>query len=273
MVRKERRIAYRSQERFRYETRSRVQLQKGKTSVTRSPWGITRATKGTYKELHLGDLLVDLLHELDDKVDELVLEHLLGVEVGHEERDVVAGDGLAAQDEEALGALLQEARELVHEDVLDLVGLLDLDADAHAVDAGLDEHALVLVARDGQRRQQDLGGGAGLDLGHVVALGGLGGEVGEAERRGQGAPDGLEVGPEGLGLFGGRGVLAWLCACVGVRLYMDCAGAEGEHWRGVWRWTCHDGKDWVAPMSSSSWVRLFLDRVQKRPPCSGGVGD
>ena len=43
-----------------------------------------------YEELHLGNLLVNLFHELDNEVDKLVLEHLLGVEVCNEERDVIS---------------------------------------------------------------------------------------------------------------------------------------------------------------------------------------
>ena len=43
----------------------------------------------THGQLHGGHLLVDLFHEVDDEVNELVLEHFLGVEVGDEERDVV----------------------------------------------------------------------------------------------------------------------------------------------------------------------------------------
>src|SRR6266566_10132010 len=66
-------------------------------------------------------------------------------------------DRLPPQDEERLGPLRQKASKLVDEDVLDLVGLLDLDADANAVNAGLDQDQLVLVARDGQRRQEHLG--------------------------------------------------------------------------------------------------------------------
>ncbi len=59
----------------------------------------TRSVKGeakrreklvTYEELHLGDFLVHLLHKLDDEVHELVLEHLLGVEISDQERDVIA---------------------------------------------------------------------------------------------------------------------------------------------------------------------------------------
>ena len=148
----------------------------------------------TYEKLHLRDLLVDLLHELDYEVDQLVLEHLLGVEVGDEERDIVALDGLATQDEEGLGALGEEAGELVDEDALDLVGLLDTDADTDAVDAGLNKDTLVLVPGHGQGVQQDLWGGLGLDLGYVVALRCLGGEVGQAQGGGQAAAYALEVG-------------------------------------------------------------------------------
>ena len=135
----------------------------------------------TYEELHLGDFLVDLLHELNDEVDELVLEHLFGVEVGDEEGDVVALDGLPAEDEEGLGALGEEAGELVNKNALDLVGLLDADADANAVDAGLDEDALIFIPGHGQGVQQDLRGGLGFDLRDIVALGSLGGKVGQAE--------------------------------------------------------------------------------------------
>lgn len=96
-----------------------------------------------------------------------MLQHLLGMEVRDEERNIVSLgtlsaalrgqgaadgggaathlDGLPPQNEEGLGSLGQEAGELVDQDVLDLVGLLDLDAYPHAVDAGFDEDTLVLV--------------------------------------------------------------------------------------------------------------------------------
>ena len=57
-------------------------------------------------------------------------------------------DGFPSQNEERLGTLCQEAGELVDQDVFDLVCLLDSDADADAVDTGLDEDTLVLVTRD-----------------------------------------------------------------------------------------------------------------------------
>lgn len=59
-------------------------------------------------------------------------------------------DRFPPQNEEALRPLLQESRELVNQDVFNLVGLLDLDADAHGVDRRLDQDALVFIAGDGQ---------------------------------------------------------------------------------------------------------------------------
>lgn len=50
------------------------------------------------------------------------------------------------------------------QDILNLVGLLDLDADAHGVDGRLDENALVFVAGDRQGCQQDLRGAARFDF-------------------------------------------------------------------------------------------------------------
>jgi hypothetical protein len=57
--------------------------------------------------------------------------------------------------------------------MLNLIRLLDLDADAYAVDAWLDKHPLVLVARNRQRGQEDFRGRLRLDLGNVVTLGSL----------------------------------------------------------------------------------------------------
>lgn len=83
---------------------------------------------------------------------------------------------------------------------LNFVGLLDLDAYAHRVDGRLYQDALVLVAGDGQRGQQDLGGAASLDLGDIVALGDLRGEVGEVQRGGDAGSDCGQVRAEGLRL-------------------------------------------------------------------------
>lgn len=71
------------------------------------------------------------------------------------------------------------------QDVFNLVCLFYPDADADAVDAGLDEDTLVLVTRDGQRVEEDFGRGLRFDLGHVMAFRGLRGEVGQRHGRRQ----------------------------------------------------------------------------------------
>lgn len=43
-----------------------------------------------YKELHFRYLLIHLLHELDDEINKLVLQHLLRMEVCDQERNVVS---------------------------------------------------------------------------------------------------------------------------------------------------------------------------------------
>jgi hypothetical protein len=125
---------------------------------------------GTYEKLHLRDLLVDLLHELNNEVNQLVFQHLRRVEVSDQEWNIIAlppdvsiaasllPGALSAyrnrfppQDKESLRSLRQETCELVDKDMLDLIGLLDLYADAHGVDTRLDEDALVLVSSNRQR--------------------------------------------------------------------------------------------------------------------------
>ena len=79
------------------------------------------------------------LHKVNDKVDKLVPQHLLCVEVGDEEADVVTLDLLPPQDDEVLRAAHHEAHELVAEQLLHIIRLLDRDRDPDRVDAGLDE--------------------------------------------------------------------------------------------------------------------------------------
>jgi hypothetical protein len=105
-------------------------------------------------------------------------------------------DGLSAEDEEGLGSLGQESGEFVDQDVFYLIGLLDLYADADAVDARFNEDSFVVVSRNGQGVQQGLGGCGGFDLRDVVSLSHLGGEVGERQSGSQRRADALEVGPQ-----------------------------------------------------------------------------
>ena len=55
-------------------------------------------------------------------------------------------DGLPPEDEEGLGALCQEAGKLVDQNMLDLIRLFDLDAYAHAVDAGFDQDSFIFIS-------------------------------------------------------------------------------------------------------------------------------
>jgi len=62
-------------------------------------------------------------------------------------------DGFPPQDKESLRSLRQETCELVNQDILDLICLLDLYADADTVDARLDQDSLIFVAGDYERVQ------------------------------------------------------------------------------------------------------------------------
>lgn len=48
------------------------------------------AGPGVNGQFHLTDFLVDLLHEVDDKVHQLVFVHLLRVEVGNQEANIIS---------------------------------------------------------------------------------------------------------------------------------------------------------------------------------------
>ena len=45
---------------------------------------------GPYEKLHLRDLLVNLLHELNDEVHELVFQHLLRVIIRDQEGNIIS---------------------------------------------------------------------------------------------------------------------------------------------------------------------------------------
>ena len=77
---------------------------------------------------------------MNDKVNKLVPQHLLGVKVGDKEADVIAFNLLPPQDDKVLGAAHHEPHELVAEQLLHVVRLLDCYRDPHGVDAWLDEN-------------------------------------------------------------------------------------------------------------------------------------
>lgn len=110
--------------------------------------------------LHLGDFRVNVLHELDDEIDQLVLVHGLSVEVGDEERDIVSLNGLTTQDDERLSALGQETHELLRQQLLQFIGLLDSNRDSQRVDGTFNQNLLLRSTGDDHRVQQEFGRGA-----------------------------------------------------------------------------------------------------------------
>jgi len=85
-------------------------------------------------DLHVADIGIDDLDEVNDERNELVLVQLFQVEVGDEEREVVALDGDPSQHDELFSAQRKEPRELLDEDRLEYIRLLDLERNAHRVD-------------------------------------------------------------------------------------------------------------------------------------------
>lgn len=147
-----------------------------------------------------------------------MFQHLLGVKVCDEKGNIISLmivskmaktsgqhlqylDGFPPQNEKGLGALGQEASELVDKNVLNLIGLLYPDADSDAVDAGFYQDALVFVAGYRQRIEKHFWGALGLDFRNVVTLRRLRSEIGEGEGRCQRCPNALEIWAEGLRLL------------------------------------------------------------------------
>lgn len=100
---------------------------------------------------------------------------------------------LPPQDEECFGSLSKKSCELVDEDVLDFIRLLDLYADSHAVDAGLNEDTLVLVARNSQRIEQDFRRASSFYFRNIVPFRCLRRKIGQRQRSREGGPDALQV--------------------------------------------------------------------------------
>ena len=73
----------------------------------------TNSGPGVHRELHLRNFLIDFLHKVDNKVHQLVSQHLLGVEVGDEKADVISLDLLPPEDDEVLRPPHHKSHELV----------------------------------------------------------------------------------------------------------------------------------------------------------------
>ncbi len=67
-------------------------------------------------------------------------------QIGHVQGGRMHLDGFSTQHDEALRSLHQESCEFMAENALDLICLLDLNANTDRVDRGLDKHSLVFVS-------------------------------------------------------------------------------------------------------------------------------
>lgn len=87
-----------------------------------------------HRQLHLANLLVDFLHEIYHKVDELMFEHLLRVEIGNQKADMVSIDRFPPQYDKILRSHHHKSHELFTQYFFDLVRLLDHNANSYRVD-------------------------------------------------------------------------------------------------------------------------------------------
>ena len=115
---------------------------------------------GVDRGLHLGDLRINVLHELDNEIHQLVLVHALSVEVGHQEGDIISLDGLTTENNEWLGALGQETHKLLGQQFLQFISLLDSNADTQGVDGSLNQNSLLLSTSNDHRVEQQFRRGA-----------------------------------------------------------------------------------------------------------------
>ena len=79
--------------------------------------------------------------------------------------------GLSPQYEERFRPLCQKSGELVHQNVFNLVGLLNFDANPDTIDARFYQNFLVLVSRNCQRVEEDFWRACCFNLGYIMALG------------------------------------------------------------------------------------------------------
>ena len=90
---------------------------------------------------------------------------------------------LSAEDEKRFCSLGEEPCEFVHKYMLNLIRLLNLDANTHTINAGLYQNSFVFVSRDGKRIQEDFRRCLSLDFRHIVSFWCLRCEVWETQCR------------------------------------------------------------------------------------------
>ena len=94
----------------------------------------TNTSPGVDAQFHLGNLLVNLLHEMNDKVDEFVSQHLFSVKIGDQKANIITFDLFTTQDDKVFCPTHHKPGEFVAQQFFNLVCLLDGNGNTNAVD-------------------------------------------------------------------------------------------------------------------------------------------
>lgn len=108
-----------------------------------------------HRQLHFLDFFVNIFQECDDEINELVLEHGFSVEIGDKERDIVAVNGLAAQDDKSFCTLHQETHESSAENFFNFIGLLNFDGETNGVDGDFNQYFFLFITSNADRWQKE----------------------------------------------------------------------------------------------------------------------
>ena len=116
---------------------------------------------GIQAQLHLTHLLVELFHERNDEIDQLVLQHLISMEICNQETNVISlielalhlfkstrsnRNSLSSENDKVLGTHHHESRELMTQDLFDFICLFHFDAESDGIDGSLDQDSFLLVS-------------------------------------------------------------------------------------------------------------------------------
>jgi len=184
----------------RYGCRSRAHTKKEYFLCNQSlVEGLRSATSTSVDgKLHLRDLLVDILHELNDEIDKLALVKSLGMCIGDKEADIVLDllavikslhVGLTTENKEVISTLSKETHETLGKNGIKLIKLLQANADTDTVDRSLDKNTFLFVTCNDERIAQKFFAHLALDFRLVVTFHNLTGEVCDAHSGSDGVAD------------------------------------------------------------------------------------
>jgi len=154
------------------------------------------------RKLHLRDLLVNILHKLNDEIDKLALVKSLSVYVGDKETDIISNlltvieslnDRLTTEHKEVISTLSKEAHETLCKDCIELIELLKANADTNAINRSLNENTLLLVTSNHNRVAKKFLAELAFDLRLVVTFNDLAAKVCDTHSSSDGVTDSVSV--------------------------------------------------------------------------------